>query len=109
MGSVAAATHLGIGHRVSIKFMKPSGMHAAVRFAREGRTLAQLNHPHIVRVYDSAQLQNGQPYIVMERLDGSDLEHRLRAGPIAIADALRWLREAMCRARRRAQRRHHPP
>ncbi|HTU59682.1 MAG TPA: serine/threonine-protein kinase, partial [Polyangiales bacterium] len=94
MGSVVAAMHLGIGRRVSIKIMKLSGKHAAVRFAREGRTLAQLNHPHIVRVYDSGQLQSGRPYIVMERLDGADLEQRLRTGPIAVADVVRWIRQA---------------
>ena len=48
------------------------------RFQREIRSLARLQHPSAVAVYDVAVLpQNSTPYMVMELLDGHDLAQEL--------------------------------
>jgi serine/threonine protein kinase len=94
MGSVLAATHLGLEQRVAIKVLRLLEPESAARFTREGRTLAQLCSQHIVRVYDSGQLPNGTPYIVMEQLEGEDLSVRVKQGAIAIRDAVNYVRQA---------------
>jgi serine/threonine-protein kinase len=55
------------------------------RFARERDTLASLSHPHVARLYDAGVLPSGQPFIVLEYVDGQPLTahcdaHRLDAG-----------------------------
>jgi serine/threonine protein kinase len=49
----------------------------------------------VVRTYDAGRLPSGEPFVVMEQLDGADLEQRLRDdGPLAIADAIRFVMQA---------------
>jgi len=51
------------------------------RFLREGRLAAKLQHPHVVRVFDTGEA-DGRPYIVMEYVDGPSLAEELeRRGP----------------------------
>ncbi len=59
----------------------------AERFAREGRTLARLQHPHIVGVHDIGEA-DGQYYLVMEYVDGVDLRALMRAGELTSREAL---------------------
>ncbi|MDM4140337.1 MULTISPECIES: serine/threonine-protein kinase [Mycobacterium] len=70
---------------IAIKLLHPavcaqSGMRN--RFDAEACAAAALNHPNIVAVYDSGE-QDGQPFIVMERLPGETLAHELARGPLA--------------------------
>jgi serine/threonine-protein kinase len=58
------------------------------RFDVEARAAALLCHPNVVAVYDSGA-DGGGPWIVMERLPGETLADRLRAGPLAPAEACR--------------------
>ncbi len=62
-------------HRVAIKVIKPGALSDTLtdRFRRERQILAQLNHPHIARLYDGGETEQGQPYIVMEYVDGQTL------------------------------------
>jgi hypothetical protein len=54
----------------------------AERFAREARAAVRLQGPHTARVLDVGKLKNGEPYMVMEYLDGKDLDEVVRAhGP----------------------------
>ena len=89
MGVVVAATHLGLGQRVAMKFLLPElGSDAAIvgRFIREARASAQLRGEHACHVSDVGTLDNGAPYIVMELLDGRDLASVLAAsGPLPAA------------------------
>ena len=60
------------------------------RFRREARSVAQLNHPHIVTVIDAGE-DEGTPYIVFEYVDGETLKERIRrCGRLAIPEAIAY-------------------
>jgi eukaryotic-like serine/threonine-protein kinase len=59
-----------------------------VRFLREARITASLDHPNIVKVYDVGT-HDGQPFMVIELLDGETLRNRLDRGPVAESDVRR--------------------
>jgi serine/threonine protein kinase len=61
---------------------------SAIRFGREARNLARLNHPSIVHVYDVGQL-DGRLYIVTEFVDGPNLEALIRIGQIRVTATCR--------------------
>ncbi|HXN34403.1 MAG TPA: serine/threonine-protein kinase, partial [Polyangiaceae bacterium] len=58
------------------------------RFGREGRVLAGLHHPGIVRVVAFGQLDEGQPYIAMEWLEGEDIAQRQRRAPLSLGQSV---------------------
>jgi tRNA A-37 threonylcarbamoyl transferase component Bud32 len=67
------------------------------RFRREARSVAQLNHPHIVTVIDAGEEssldvgQPGSPYIVLEYVDGETLKDLIRReGPLEISQAIAY-------------------
>ena len=67
---------------VAIKVLPPAFQHDPqfrVRFEREAKTIALLEHPAIVPVYDFGE-EDEQPYIVMRFMSGGSLSHRLRDG-----------------------------
>lgn len=66
-------------HQVAIKVIRPGVLSESLieRFRRERQILAQLNHPHIARLYDGGQTEENQPYIVMEHVGGESLRHWL--------------------------------
>ena len=77
MGVVVAAEHLQLRQLVAIKFVLPDALgnaEAVERFLREARAVVRLKSEHIARVIDVATLPNGAPYMVMEFLDGYDLQ-----------------------------------
>jgi hypothetical protein len=92
MGMVYEATHLRLRQRLAIKVLRPdvpdfSGVVA--RFEREARAAARLQSIHTARVIDVDVLPKGLPYIVLEFLDGRDLDAELETtGPMAIEDAV---------------------
>src|SRR3979411_1803402 len=59
------------------------------RFAREARTIASLNHPHICTLFDIGQ-QDGGDYLVMEYLEGQTLAQRLLKGSLPIEQMLQY-------------------
>jgi serine/threonine-protein kinase len=77
MGLVVSAVHLGLEQEVAIKFLLPEAMRSKVaveRFLREAKVAAKVRSEHVARVHDVGTLEEGGvPYIVMERLEGSDL------------------------------------
>jgi len=58
------------------------------RFSREGRVLAGLHHPGIVRVVAFGQLDEGQPYIAMEWLEGEDIAQRQQRAPLSLGQSV---------------------
>ncbi|HZO14172.1 MAG TPA: serine/threonine-protein kinase [Polyangiaceae bacterium] len=79
MGTVWRAHHTELDVDVAVKVMSAASAAAAAgekRFRREAQASARLRSPHIVQVLDYGMFQ-GQPYLVMELLEGEDLETRL--------------------------------
>lgn len=80
MGSVWVARHLELDIEIAIKFMGAdlaSTSEGRVRFQREAKAAALLQSPYVVSVQDYG-VDDDLPYIVMELLNGEDLEDRLR-------------------------------
>jgi serine/threonine-protein kinase len=81
MGAVYTATHLRLGKRVAVKVMArelAENSEALLRFHREALVTSGLGHPHIVQVFDFSSMPTGEPFLVMEFLEGEDLDQRLR-------------------------------
>jgi eukaryotic-like serine/threonine-protein kinase len=96
MGFVWEAYDQALRRPVAIKLMTPDRVASAParrRFEREAMTIARLRNKHIVQVHDYG-VDGGSPYIVMELLEGEDLEARLcRDGRLTTAAALALLRQ----------------
>jgi serine/threonine-protein kinase len=90
MGVVLAAMHIELGHLVAVKVMRPeSSPYHVERFRREARIVAKLQSEHVARVTDFGQLPAGSPYVVMDYLEGRDLDQELKArGPLPIEEAV---------------------
>lgn len=90
MGVVYKARQPGLDRIVALKIL-PRELSEdpafAERFGREARTLARLDHPHIVRIHESGET-DGLYYLVMEHVDGASLRQVLDGGRVAPAEAL---------------------
>ncbi|MFO0644325.1 MAG: protein kinase [Polyangiaceae bacterium] len=75
---------------VALKVIAISGVDAGeeARFAREGRVLAGLSAPGIVKVVAFGQLDEGQPYVAMEWLEGEDIAQRQKRKPLTVAESI---------------------
>lgn len=81
MGSVWAGRHVTLGQMVAIKFVHPKlagSAEARRRFDNEAKAAARIKSRHAVSVYDHGVSETGQPYIVMEYLEGEALERAIR-------------------------------
>jgi len=95
MGVVVAARHLELDERVAIKFLVDDASMAAVeRFTREARAAVKVKGEHVCRVFDFGRLESGEPYIVMEYLEGRDLARKLQdEGPQSSSAVAGWMVE----------------
>ena len=85
MGSVWVAEHLSLHTHVVVKFMSrdlAESPDAVARFSREAAAASQVKSPHVVQMLDHGVGDTGAPYIVMELLEGTDLEEHLRASGV---------------------------
>jgi eukaryotic-like serine/threonine-protein kinase len=80
MGEVYRARDTRLERTVAIKVLPSGDGELKARFAREGRLIAGLTHPHICTLYDVGQ-QEGTDYLVMEYLEGHTLAARLQRAP----------------------------
>jgi serine/threonine protein kinase len=98
MGIVFEATHLQLDQRVAIKLLHGEALgseEAVGRFAREARAAAKIQSEHVVKVFDVSTLESGAPYLVMEYLEGKDLDGTLRQdGPLGVDDAVTYVLQA---------------
>ncbi len=90
MGIVYKGRHVRLGRTVAVKILSveaSSDPEFSMRFEREAKALALLNHPHIVTIYDFGQ-QEGLTYLAMEYIEGMSLDKRLAQGRLAKIDAV---------------------
>ncbi|WP_437297548.1 serine/threonine-protein kinase [Sorangium sp. So ce426] len=79
MGTVWIATHVALGSEVAIKLMRPElrSPELAEYFVREARAAGRLNHAEVVRIFDLGETAAGDPYLVMELIEGESLRSAL--------------------------------
>ena len=98
MGAVYEAVQLRLNKRVAVKIMSrehASNTVSLARFHREAEITSKLGHPNLVNVIDFGTSESGEPYLVMEFLDGEDLEARLhKVGCLPLEAAIRITRQA---------------
>jgi serine/threonine-protein kinase len=98
MGVVVAAQHLKLGTTVALKFLLKhawENREALSRFLREGQALARITSAHVARVMDVGTLEHGEPYLVMEYLEGSDFGAVIKQrGPLPVTEAVDYLMQA---------------
>ena len=98
MATVFEGEHIRLGQKVAIKVLHEElteNVELIARFEREGRALSKLKSRHVVRVFDVDETPNGVPFLVMERLEGSDLEQEIAArGALPIAEAVGYVMQA---------------
>jgi serine/threonine-protein kinase len=83
MATVFEAEHVTIGRSLAVKVLHAK--HAQKkelvrRFQREARAAGRIGHPNVCEVYDLDTLDDGRPYIVMEKLAGETLARRIASG-----------------------------
>ena len=84
MGEVSRARDTRLGRDVALKILPESFAHESdrlVRFEQEARSIAALNHPNILAVFDIGQ-HNGSPFLVSELLEGETLRAVLDRGAL---------------------------
>jgi len=98
MGAVYRGRHLNLDIDVAIKCLKPDltgeDEQFVVRFRREARSAARINHQNVIRVFDVSE-ERGLHYIVMELVQGETARQRVkRKGHLAVGEALQILHGA---------------
>jgi serine/threonine-protein kinase len=92
MGLVYLARDSRLDRQVAIKCLRSElfEAHYRERFKREALLLAKLNHPHIVQIYDYLETET-QLALVMEYVDGQNLQQHLREHIVSLAQRMQWL------------------
>src|SRR5271166_5267209 len=98
MGAVYKALEPEMNRMVGVKILHPrlaNRQDLVTRFRREARAMSQLTHPNTVKVFRYGELDDGSLYIIMEFLEGKNLNQTVRAeGPFAMERALPVLIQA---------------
>ena len=98
MGVVVAATHQDLDEQVALKLLvepPQDGDETVSRFLREAKAAAKIKSEHVARVNDVGRLDSGEPFIVMEYLEGRDLHALIdKRGPLLVSDAASYIVQA---------------
>ena len=92
MGAVWSAVNERTEREVAIKLVSCSAVSTDLRhrLLREARACGRIRHPNVVELYDVGETEQGDPFLVMERLAGETLEQRIdREGRLPVDDAAR--------------------
>src|SRR5215470_18939243 len=94
MGIVYLAERGDLSLQVAIKILRDAWLSPARRdrFAIEQRTLAQLNHPSIARLYDASSSPDGTPFFVMEYVEGVPLVEYCQSHRLSLEQRLKLFR-----------------
>jgi len=78
-------------HTVAIKVIKPGVLSEPIikRFERERQTLADFSHPNIARLFDGGTTEDGEPYIIMEKIDGLSITEFVETNQAGKSERLR--------------------
>jgi serine/threonine-protein kinase len=93
---VYEAEHLDLGRRVALKIVRhldADSSSTLARFRREVRAAGALHHRHVVEVLDTGMTDRGEPYLVMELLEGESLADRIARGPLPVAACIEVARQ----------------
>ncbi len=95
MGEVHLAYHASLRRPCAVKILKEgiADATAMARFEREAEAASRLRHPNTIAVFDFGRTAAGQPYYVMEFLDGSDLAQLVRREGLLPPDRAVYLLE----------------
>jgi serine/threonine-protein kinase len=110
MGVVFLAQREDLGATAAVKVLRDAWLSPSrrERFTLEQRTLAQLNHPSIARLFDAGALPDGTPWIVMEYVEGVPLLDHCRARALSLVDRLKRVPADLRRRPVRASQPDHP-
>lgn len=107
MATLFEAVDEKLDRAVALKLIKPEHFNdeaMRVRFQQEARAVARIDHPGVVAIYDSGELEEGSLFFVMELLRGMDLGHVLhrygRGTPVQVASVVRQVGAALAAAHR---------
>ena len=107
MGAVYRGRDPELDRPVAIKVMLHATPDFVQRFRREAQSIARLAHANIVQVYDFGVDGDGNPYFVMELIDGTPLDEIVRTrGKMPPLDVVRLAKQAAAGLAARASRRH---
>jgi len=100
MGVVVAARHVTLEQIVAIKFLVEhrfgSREESIARFLGEARAAARIESDHVCRVSDVGMLPSGVPYMIMEHLDGNDLEEEIVSrGQLELVESVDYVLQAL--------------
>ncbi|WP_394841254.1 serine/threonine-protein kinase [Pendulispora brunnea] len=88
MGIVYRAVDESSGAVVALKVLRKTDAASRRRFGHEVQALERLSHPAIVRYVAHGIVDDDQPYLAMEWVEGETLSGRLEGGPLSVASAL---------------------
>jgi TolB-like protein/Tfp pilus assembly protein PilF len=90
MGEVWLAEDLQLPRRVAVKLLPrhlAADAESVERLLREAQAAASVDHPNVVVVHEAGMV-NGQPFLVMQRVEGETLEARLSRGRLGVDEAI---------------------
>jgi serine/threonine protein kinase len=99
MGAVYEIEHVFTHHRRALKLLHrevAQHPHIVERFLREASAAGRIGNPHIVETFDAGRLDSGEPYLVMELLNGQELTQQIAARGKLGADYLAHLVRQAC-------------